>query len=80
MTDGVKIDRLKIRVPAAAARRPERLATEVAHRIARGVTGLNGMRVQPIQLRVKAGAATGDALAQRIADAVHRSIRGSGGR
>jgi hypothetical protein len=69
----VKIERLRIRVPADKAAMPKRLAAEVARRLAEPAIDWGGTRVDTVRAKVTA-TGSADSLARDIAQAVRKSV------
>ncbi|MQX37652.1 hypothetical protein [Roseospira navarrensis] len=81
MTARLRIERLRLRVPADMAGRPELLAARVAEHLGQQAGDLGPATLDRVKIRVPAGEARPgpDALAGRIAAGVTRTLRGRGG-
>jgi len=72
----VKIQRLKIRMPAGTAAEPEAFARQIADGLAQNASGLGPMKADALHLRLKSG--KGD-MARPITQALARAVRGKAG-
>ena len=77
MTRHIRIERLRLRVPADKATAPKYLAREVARQLAKPGIGWNGKRIESVRVRVKATGSS-DSLARDIAKAVRQSVQQRG--
>ena len=69
MSDTVKIDRLRIRVPKTRASEPKRLAADIANQLAKNAIGWNPKRLDNVRATAK------QADAPSIATAIDRAVR-----
>ncbi len=77
MNKQVKIERLRIRVPAAPAGNPQALAGEVARRLAGVAGGWRESSVDSIRATVPVAGGSGAGLAGSIARSVNESVNGA---
>ena len=77
MTRHVRIERLRLRVPADKAAAPKRLARKVARQLAEPGIDWNGTRIDSVCTKVTATGSS-DSLARDVAKAVRRSVRQRG--
>lgn len=73
----VKIQRLKIRMPAGTTGQPEAFARQIADGLAHHSQGHGPLKADSLHLRLKSN--KGD-MAAPVADALGRAVRGKGGR
>ena len=72
----VKIQRLKIRMPAGTATQPEAFARQIAEGLSRQSQGLPAVKADSLHLRLKSQKRD---MAGPVGDALARAIRGKGG-
>jgi hypothetical protein len=79
MADGITIDRLRLRLPRAAASDPRNLATQIAEALAASAPDLEPGAVVPVlRVRLSQSPGTGTGLARNIAASVLRGLDATG--
>jgi hypothetical protein len=79
MADGIAIERLRLRLPRAAAVDARSLATQIAEALAEGAPDLEPGAVVPVlRVRLSQSPGTGPGLARNIAASVLRSLDEAG--
>jgi hypothetical protein len=80
MNRRIKIERLRIRVPAGQTTAPKSLAADVAGHLAAASQGWPAGKLDAVRAKVAGGGVSGDTLARSISESVHGSLHKGGRR